>query len=154
MLVSAVTTESRTSIIQRSTKPSSVKPTQIVLKAANMEICAHSRTMKMNFPLTCFSKWIKTWTSSCSTTKLFGVLSATKPTPGTNACTLTIGRTSAENPMFMSTCLSNVKCGSAKRIQKTIKTVAHLSTAVECAMDGKNSSFIRIFTKRWSAARK
>jgi len=154
MLVSVVTTESRTSIIQRNTKPSSVKPTQIVLKAANMEICAHSRTMKMNLPLICLRKWTKIWTSSCSTTKLFGVLLATKPTPGTNACTLIIGKTSAENRMFMSTYLSSVKCGSAKRIQKIIKTVAHWSTVVECAMDGKNSSFIRIFTKRRSAARK
>ncbi len=154
MPVSAVTTELKTSITQKSTKRSSVKHTQIVLKAASMVKCAHSHTMKMNFPWTCFSKWIKTWTSSCFTTKLFGAHSATKPTPETNACTLIIGRTSAENPISMSTCLSNVKYGSARRIPRTIKTVAHLSTAAGCAMDGKNLNFILNSTKRLSAARK
>ena len=145
--VIAVTTESKTSITQKSTRPSSVKLIPIESRAANMAICVRSLTTKMSSPSICFSKWRKTWTSSCSTTKLFGVHSVTRHMLGTNVYTHTIGRTSAGSQMFMNTYLNSVRYGSARKTRRTTRTDALWNIAVDCVTGGKSSSFTHNFIR-------
>ena len=154
MIATCATTALRISIIRKSIKQNSVRLTQIKLTVASTVICALLHIMKMNLLLTYLKKWKKIQIFSCFTIKQCGALSAKRSTREINACTLITGKIFEENQMCLSIRLSNVRCGTIRKIQKITKMVVLWSTDATYVMVGKSLNSTRVSIKFKNAAQK
>ena len=96
---------------------------------------------------TCSMKWIPTLTSTCSTSRLYGVHSQTKNIREICVFTHTTGRTIDAHLISSNILIFSAQAGNKRRTLKHTKMGASQNTDVDIAMDGKNLSTTRLTTK-------
>lgn len=137
------TTKSRNSITLKNTRPSTARHIPIEWSTATMGACVHSPTTSQNSRWIFSKRWHGTPTSTYSTTRLCGALSAVKITSVNLVSMHTIGKTSAANHIYLITGATSVKNGRLKRKPKPTKTDANSNIAVPLATAGRNKSTTR-----------
>jgi hypothetical protein len=142
MLASGPTTVLKISITLRNTKANSVRLTQGASTAVTMVIYVPSPTTSLSYPLMFLKRWIKTRTFICSTSRLFGVPSATRTIREMSVFMHTIGKISEESHTYSTTVKTSAKLGKQRKTQKPTRMDVNWSIGVVAATDGKSKNTI------------
>ena len=155
MTAQGLITEWKTSTTPRNTKVNTACASQTILIVANSAICARLLILKMSWALTCYTRWNKTLTFICSTSRQFGALLTirTRAISGMSASMRTTGRTSDASHIFSSIkAESSASSGTQKKRLKHISMDVSWNTDVKIVMVGKKRNTIRTITKPTNAS--
>lgn len=142
-----LTTELRSFIIQISTRPNSALHILRIWKNVSMVNFAHLHTRKTNYLLSWLKSLNQIWISTYFILRQYGVLTGKMTMREMSASTPIIGKTTEENPQYLTTPKICARIGIQKDSSHLIKMAASSNIDVSLVMDGRNKSFILTISK-------
>lgn len=133
-----LTIELKSFITQINTKRSFALLTLKKLVNVNMVTSVHSLILRQRFQWSSSTSMSKTSTSTCFTSRQYGVHTMKRITKEMCACTPTIGKTSEENLICTTTARSSALTGEADHSLTHTKTGVRTNTDAQAATDGRS----------------
>lgn len=140
MTASTLTIGSKISTIPKNTNLNTAPLTPTIFNIVSLEQSVPLHTKRMSYQFHCLKKWNATMTSTCSTSRPYGVPSAIRSTSATYAFMPTTGKTFVVSPTSMNTSKHNVLSGQLSVTLKLIRMDVVSNTDVTSVTAGKRLS--------------
>ena len=121
MTASTLTIGSKISTIPKNTNLNTAPPTPTIFNIVSLEQSVPLHTKKVSYQFNCLKKWNATMTSTCSTSRLYGVHSQTKNIREICVFTHTTGRTIDAHLISSNILIFSAQAGNKRRTLKLTK---------------------------------